>query len=53
MESQDKYLFAEARNQIMVARAERARHIGAAIVRGLQWIVEHGKRLAAAVRLNV
>lgn len=54
MNFQQKYPdFAAIENQIMAARVERAVYLSAAIVKAINWVVESGKRLAAAVNRNV
>ena len=54
MNFQQKYPdFAAIENQIMAARVERAVYVSTAIVKGVNWVMECGKSLAAAVNRNV
>ena len=54
MNFQQKYPdFAAIENQILAARVERAVYVSSAIVKGITWVVESGKRLAAAINRNV
>ena len=54
MNFQQKYPdFAAIENQIMAARVERAVYVSTAIVKGINWVVESGKKLAAAINRNV
>ena len=54
MNFQQKYPdFAAIENQILAARVERAVYLSTAIVNGIQWVVESGKRLATAINRNV
>lgn len=54
MNFQQKYPdFAAIENQVMAARVERAIYVSSAIVKGISWVVESGKRLAAAINRNV
>lgn len=54
MNFQQKYPdFAAIENQVMAARVERAIYVSTAIVKGISWVVESGKRLAAAINRNV
>lgn len=54
MNFQDKYPeFAAIESQIMAARVERAVYLSSVIVKGIDWVVECGKSLAAAVNRNV
>jgi hypothetical protein len=54
MNFQQKYPdFAAIENQVMAARVERAIYLSTAIVNGIHWVVESGKRLAAAINRNV
>ena len=54
MNFQQKYPdFAAIENQILAARVERAVYLSNAIVNGITWVVESGKRLATAINRNV
>ena len=54
MNFQQKYPdFAAIENQVMAARVERAIYLSTAIVNGINWVVESGKRLATAINRNV
>lgn len=54
MNFQKKYPdFAAIENRIMAARIERAVYLSTAIVNGINWVVESGKRLATAINRNV
>lgn len=54
MNFQQKYPdFAAIENQILAARIERAVYLSTAIANGINWVVESGKRLAAAINRNV
>lgn len=54
MNFQQKYPdFAAIENQILAARIERAVYLSTAIVNGINWVLESGKRLAAAINRNV
>lgn len=45
--------FAAIENHIMAARIERAVYVSGVIVQGINWVVESGKKLMAAVNRNV
>lgn len=54
MNFQQKYPdFAAIENQIMAARVERAVYVSTAIVKAINWLVEGGRKLAAAVDRSV
>lgn len=54
MNFQQKYPdFAAVENHILAARVERAVYVSTAIVQGINWVVDAGKRLGAAINRNV
>jgi hypothetical protein len=54
MNFQQKYPdFAAIENQIMAARVERAVYVSTAIVKAINWLVEGGRKLTAAVNRSV
>lgn len=54
MNFQQKYPdFAAIENQIMAARVERAVYVSTAIVKAINWLVEAGRKLAAAANRSV
>jgi hypothetical protein len=54
MNFQQKYPdFAAIEDQVLAARAERAIYLSNAIVQGITWVVESGKKLGAAINRSV
>jgi hypothetical protein len=54
MNFQQKYPdFAAIEDYILAARVERAVYVSSAIVKGINWLMERGKGLAAALNRSV